>query len=285
MNPFSQPAPGAAIVAAPAPDSLPDEALVEAAVAGNRPALEALLKRHQGYVYNIALRLFLDLDDALDATQEVLIKVVTSLKTFGGKSQFRTWLYRIVVNHFLNAPARKYERLYDRTADISTLAIAAEGPERSVSEAEVEEVRLLCSTAMLLCLSRDQRLLYVIGEIFGADHALGAELFGLTPGNYRVRLHRAKADLLQYVTGKCGLLDPKNPCRCPKKARALVQQGIVDGDRLQFNRPHLQRVAELVQRCKDEVSDDIQLRLGELFRDSPFQVRTELDEVFAHLLA
>lgn len=267
------------------PDALanpPDEALVQAAVVGDRRALDALLKRHQGYVYNIALRLFLDPDDALDATQEVLIKVVTSLKTFGGKSQFRTWLYRIVVNHFLKSPARKYEQRIDRSADLSAVADDAE-PE--VSEAEVEEVRLLCSTAMLLCLTRDQRLLYVIGEIFGADHALGAELFGLTPGNYRVRLHRAKADLLQYVSGKCGLVDPKNPCRCPKKARELVRQGVVDAGRLQFNRSHVQRVTDLVRGHKDEVSDDIQLRLADLFRNSPLQTRTELDELFAQLLA
>ena len=269
---------------APAPD---DETLVAQAVAGNRRALETLLKRHQDYVYNLALRLFLHPDDALDATQEVLIKVVTSLKTFGGKSQFRTWLYRIVVNYFLNSPARRYEQLFDRGANLSALphaAAADEATEHAASEAAVEEVRVLCSMAMLLCLSRDQRLLYVIGEIFGADHTLGAELFGLTPGNYRVRLHRAKADLLNYVSGKCGLINPQNPCRCPKKARALVQQGIVDPSRLLFNQPYTQKVAQLVHARKDPVSDDIQLRLQALFRDSPYQVQQELDEIFAKLL-
>ncbi|MBD2766388.1 RNA polymerase sigma factor [Hymenobacter sp. BT664] len=262
-----------------------DETLVADAVAGSRRALNTLLRRHQDYIYNIALRLFLHPDDALDATQEVLLKVVTHLKTFGGKSQFRTWLYRIVVNHFLNSPARRYERLFDRGAELS--ALADTGPsawEREVSEAEVEEVRVSCSTAMLLCLSRDQRLLYVIGEIFGADHTLGATLFGLTPGNYRVRLHRAKADLLNYVSGKCGLLDPRNPCRCPKKAKALVQQGLVDPARLLFHQHYTQKVAQLVEARKDEVSDEIQLHLQGLFRDSPYQVRTELDDLFNSLL-
>lgn len=260
-----------------------DEMLVAESVAGDRKALDTLLRRHQDYIYNVALRLFLDPDDALDATQEVLIKVVTSLKTFGGKSQFRTWLYRIVVNHFLNAPARRYEQSIDRNVDVTALS-RPDAADRDVTEGEVEEVRMLCSTAMLLCLSRDQRLLYVIGEVFGADHTLGAELFGLTPGNYRVRLHRAKSDLLQYVTGKCGLLNPKNPCRCPKKAKVMLQQGIVDKDRLLFNRHYTQTVEQLVLNRKDEVSDEIQLSLRTLFRNSPFQIRQELDQLFDRLL-
>ena len=260
-----------------------DEALVVESVAGNRKALDTLLKRHQDYVYNIALRLFLNPDDALDATQEVLIKVVTSLKTFGGKSQLRTWLYRIVVNHFLNAPARNYEQLFDQGVDLAALP-QPDGPDRAVTEAEVEEVRILCSTAMLLCLTRDQRLLYVIGEIFGANHALGAELFGLTPGNYRIRLHRAKADLLRYVTGKCGLINAKNPCRCPKKAKTMIQQGIVDKDRLLFNQYYKEKVNQVVLAQKDGVSDEIQLNLSTFFRDSPFQIRQELDQLFDKLL-
>ncbi|MBC7572688.1 MAG: RNA polymerase sigma factor [Spirosoma sp.] len=260
----------------------PDETLVAESVAGNRRSLETLLKRHQDYVYNVALRLFLNPDDALDTTQEVLIKVVTSLKTFGGRSQFRTWLYRIVVNHFLNSPSRQYEQQFERNTDLT--AIAQPEPDRDASETEIEEVRILCSTAMLLCLTRDQRLLYIIGEIFGADHALGAELFGLTPSNYRVRLHRAKADLLSYVSGKCGLVDPKNPCRCPKKARQMVQQGIVDKERLRFNQGYLQTVRQVVQTQKNAVSDDIQLRMSNLFRESPYQIRQELDQVFRNLL-
>lgn len=121
-----------------APAAPPDEELVAQAVAGDRKALDRLLKRHQDYIYNISLRLFLHPDDALDATQEVLIKVVTSLRTFGGKSQFRTWLYRLVVNHFLNSPTRRYEHLFERHADLTALA-GATPAEREATEAEVKK--------------------------------------------------------------------------------------------------------------------------------------------------
>lgn len=95
-----------------------DRLLIEEALAGNKKSLEKLVKKYQDYIYNVALRLFLDPDDALDATQEVLIKVVTHLKTFKGESNFKTWLYRIVFNHFLNTPKRKMELVFANKIDL-----------------------------------------------------------------------------------------------------------------------------------------------------------------------
>lgn len=255
-----------------------DASLIAEALGGNKQALERLIRRHQGYIYNIALRLFLDPDDALDATQEVLIKVITSLGTFRGESQFRTWLYRIVFNHFAQAQKTPTEeRLSDSQRE--GVGFVEMDPEEAISEELVEEVRILCSTAMLMCLDREQRLLYIVGEVFGADHQTGAELFGITPANYRVRLHRARTDLLQYVSGKCGLVNPANPCRCPKKTKLLVQQGIVEKERLRFNIHYTQKIHTRILEHKDAVSDDIQFRLKALFQDSPFQVRDELDQL------
>ena len=83
-------------------DSDPEDvALVARVQAGNRQALETLLARHQPWIYNILVRMLYHPAEAEDATQEVLIKVLTKLSTFEGRSSFRTWLYRIVVNHAL----------------------------------------------------------------------------------------------------------------------------------------------------------------------------------------
>lgn len=152
--------------------------------------------------------MFLNPDDALDATQEVLIKVFTKLNTFQGKSQFRTWLYRIVVNQFLSSPKKKFETAHHIEPSYAE-------PEQEFSEDEVEEVRILCAIAMLMCLTREQRLIYIIGEIFEADHNLGAELFSISPANYRVKLYRAREDLKTYVSRKFGLIDSKNPFQFP----------------------------------------------------------------------
>jgi RNA polymerase sigma factor (sigma-70 family) len=78
-----------------------DRALVMRVRSGHREALEGLVCRHQPWIYNIAVRMLYHPEDAQDATQEILIKVLTRLSSFEGRSSFRTWLYRIAVNHVL----------------------------------------------------------------------------------------------------------------------------------------------------------------------------------------
>ncbi len=258
-----------------------EQLMISEAFSGNKKSLEKLIKAHQDYIYNIALRLFLDPDDALDATQEVLIKVITHLKTFNGKSQFRTWLYRIVFNHFMNSPLRKTEKLFTQLNEQVT---GFSSEEDGVGQAEIEEVRILCSTAMLMCLNREQRLLYIIGEIFGADHNTGAALFETSPANYRVKLHRAKTDLQTFVGGKCGLINPENPCRCPKKTKLMIEQKMVDKENLRFNTAFTQKVAEIVEKKRENVSDKIQLELQDLFRENPFQIKKELDQLISEIV-
>ena len=264
-----------------------DNQLIAKSLEGNKAALTKLIKRHQDYIFNISLRLFLDTDDAMDATQEVLIKVITNLKTYQGKSQFRTWLYRIAFNHFLNAPQRKTEKMLMSPSQqvlSNRKAIATQEVTEKWDETVVEEVRILCSTAMLMCLTREQRLLYVIGDVFGADHKLGAQLFNISPGNYRVKLHRAKADLLSYVSGRCGLVDAKNPCRCPKKTRQFIKQGIVDKHNLKFNVDFTYKISQVVTNEIEEVCDEVQLNLKELFKENPFQIKSEIDDLLNHLI-
>jgi len=86
-----------------------DQSLVLRARSGDRQALEDLVHRHQAWIYNIAVRMLHHPQDAEDATQEILIKVLTRLASFEGRSSFRTWLYRIVVNHVLNMKRGRVE--------------------------------------------------------------------------------------------------------------------------------------------------------------------------------
>src|SRR5271170_3161893 len=79
-----------------------DGILVMPAQSGDREALDQLVRRHQAWVYNIAIRMLHHPQDGEDATQEILLKAVTRLSSFAGRSSFRTWLYRIAINHLLN---------------------------------------------------------------------------------------------------------------------------------------------------------------------------------------
>src|ERR1700760_907773 len=91
-------------------DRSDDLLLVTEVCNGSREAAGQLVRRHQRFIYNIALKLIRDPDDAADLTQEVLVKMITRLSQFQSKSSFRTWLYRIVMNHFLNTQRSKAEK-------------------------------------------------------------------------------------------------------------------------------------------------------------------------------
>src|ERR1700749_1373120 len=84
-----------------------DTELVKLAVGGDKKALQNLVVRHQLFIYNLALKMTKSVQDAEDLTQEVFIKAITALTKFEGKSKFRTWLYRITVNHFINTNKSK----------------------------------------------------------------------------------------------------------------------------------------------------------------------------------
>ena len=149
-------------------NNISDEALIQRALSGNK----SLIKRNQDWIYNVSLSFVGDADEAADLTQEVLIKVITKLETFMGKSSFRTWMYRIVKNHFLNMKRGKHEvdsltfeqfgRGLDQLPDESLAYHSFEVEEKML----VEEAKISCMKGMLLCLDREQRLIYILGELF-----------------------------------------------------------------------------------------------------------------------
>src|SRR5689334_24106936 len=87
-----------------------DSSLIRQAAAGNRPALESLIEGIQDQVYGLALRMLWHPEDARDATQEILLRVVTHLSSFRFESSFLTWVYRLATNALLNFRKSRLER-------------------------------------------------------------------------------------------------------------------------------------------------------------------------------
>jgi RNA polymerase sigma factor (sigma-70 family) len=278
-NPFAE---------TPASDA-EDRDLVRQAQAGNRDALEALIRRHQAWIYNIAVRMLFWPHDAEDSTQEILIKLITKLSTFQGKSSFRTWLYRIVVNHVLNQKRRGWEsrmtfEFYDHylenTADRELPAAAAADADTALM---VEEAKIGCTSAMLLCLDREQRLVYILGEIFGVTDVVGAELLDVSRDNFRQKLSRARRDLHTFMQGKCGLVNAANPCRCSKKTASFIKQGYLDPQHLLFAREHMVRVREVAEKAHGNI-DAMDEAYAELHRGHPFLEAPDLVESIRELV-
>jgi len=216
------------------------EALVERAKGGNRDALEAVVVSIRDRVYALSLRMLGDPADAQDATQEILIKVVTRLDTFRGESRFTTWVHQVATNHLLTARVRRSEQVPMSFEVLSTLiasGLAAAGGDSSpepVTAVLAEEVRMTCTQAMLACLDREARLAFVLGEILELTSDEGAEILSITPDAFRKRLSRARADLLDFMKGRCGVYDAKNPCRCSIQVPYARRTGMLDPDHLRF---------------------------------------------------
>lgn len=257
------------------PDQV-DADLVSLAMEGDKKALQHLIMRHQVFVYNLALKMTKSIEDAEDLTQEVFIKAITSLSKFEGKSQFRTWLYRISVNHFLNTKKRKAElQVVDFETYFNTIDRM---PDHELSQEEqynlsgsIEELRVSCTAGMLLCLSREQRMVYILGEMFDIDHHMGAEIMGITPGNFRIRLMRARQDLYNWMNERCSLVNKANPCRCAKKTRAYLEAGYVGPDNLQFTSGHRKKIYELSREHAVSVTNTVEDLHKQVFQQHPLQ--------------
>lgn len=260
-----------------APGEKRDQELVHLAKGGSQAALEELVVRHQTWIYNLALRMVHHQEDAKDATQEVLIKLLTRLSTFEGRSSLRTWLYRIAINHFLNmkrshAELREitfaqYGKNLDNTPDMEL-----SDPRAVPVDAELltAETRIGCTSGMLLCLDRGQRLIFILGGIFGTSDIVGAELMDLSRDNFRQKLARARRDLQNFMQDKCGLVNTANPCRCAKKTRGFITAGFIDPDNLRFSQKRMTHVRVVAERVSAEITG-LDKAYSEIYRSHPFQ--------------
>lgn len=271
------------------PSEKSDTELISQTLEGSKKALNQLVERHQPYIYNIAWKMVGNPEDAADLSQEALIKIISNLGKFKFKSSFRTWAYRIVVNHFLNEK-KKRPSIYPPTFVEMGLTLDAT-PDVELSEEEKEdkmevirEVRLTCLSGMLLCLTKEQRMIYLIGEIFGADHTVGSEIMEISKANYRMKLSKARKDLYNFMHHKCGLVDKSNPCRCHKKVTVAVESGIVKAKDLLYNKKEYSTFRDEIEPDAHYLVDDSEMKYAELHRDHSFKTNFEKKNFLSKIL-
>jgi RNA polymerase sigma factor (sigma-70 family) len=243
--------------------------LVAHAQAGDRSALEGVVRAIQDDVFDLALRMLGDADDARDASQEVLVRIVTKLSAFRGESKFRTWVYRVAANALLNfrGELRRKEISFEQAGAQLDLAIEhardAPAPVDPAHDALVNEVKLVCAHGMLLCLDRAHRLAYILGEILDLPGEDAAAVLEISSVAFRKRLSRARDEMETFLRAHCGLADPANACRCTKLLSTALAAGVIDPNRLVLKR--------LPTREADRLHIDVQrLRTAvEIFRSLP----------------
>jgi RNA polymerase sigma factor (sigma-70 family) len=199
----------------------PIEELVTEAVEGSRSALEEIVLRIQDRIYYLALRMLSHPEDARDASQEILIKVITNLKGFRFEGPFAAWVFRIAANHlntFRKSRMERFEINWDKACGLVDQAEARgwlSDPPAAPNKVLEIEARLRCTQALLTAMDRPHRLAFILGVVMDVSSLDGAYILEISPAAFRKRISRARSKLKAFLAGNCGLFDASNRCCCP----------------------------------------------------------------------
>ena len=166
--------------------------LIRRAKQGDAAAFEQLMRLHGQFVYNLALRTLNNQQDAEDVTQETFLQLLQALATFRGDSQFRTWLYRIVINLcYQRLPHLKRElNLLD---DGELFKMRDERP--SIPDILLAEELKLQMLAAVQDLPESYRLLITLRHLQGMSYAEIAEVTRMPLGTVKTGIFRARREL------------------------------------------------------------------------------------------
>lgn len=214
-----------------------EQELIQKCLEGDKKSLEIIIKSIHGLIFNLALRFLWNRMDAEDATQEILLKIITNLSKFNGKSKFETWAYRVATNYLINHKQTQVEKVLTSfevyAADLQTFKAPIEYnlPDKDLLE---KELKTSCTLAMLQCLNREQRMAFILGSILKTDSKTGAAITNTTPENFRKRVEQSRKRIAHFLNGNCGVFNPVNPCRCSKRINTALVCGRIDKNNLSF---------------------------------------------------
>lgn len=244
---------------------------IQRAVAGDREAVETILRESQDMVFNLSLRMLGLVQDAEDATQEILLKVMTRLSSFRGESRLSTWIFRIAVNHLKDYRKHMFAQrplsfeyygediASGRAQDVPDMS---GGVDRDLLERELKHS---CSNVMLQCLDGESRCVYILGTMFRLKSQVAAEILDMTPEAYRQKLSRTRKKMGEFLGRYCGL-SGTGICACGGRVNYAIATHRLDPQRLD----HLSMETcnyEAITDCTDamEELDD----LSRIFADMP----------------
>jgi RNA polymerase sigma-70 factor (ECF subfamily) len=169
---------------------------------GDQEALKEIFDKYHKKVYRIAYGVVRQREEALDVVQEVFIKLFRSIKNFKGRSQFYTYLYRMVMNTAIDHKrkvGKQFMPSLDEEGSIQPSDDAEKGPERLLLQKELEErVKLAMDK-----LPPEQKAALIFRDVEGLSYQEMAEAMGCSIGTVMSRLHygrkRMQESLKDYV--------------------------------------------------------------------------------------
>ena len=222
----------------------PDVQLVQKAAHGNRRAFTTLFNRYFQSVYNYALMLCQDPSQAEDLTQEAFIRAHNNLDRFGPPWNFRTWIFRLTHNYFIDL-IRK-ERDIDPLEEGDRVISKDLGPELETQRSETAD-RVHNTLGGLL---PGQREILVLRELHGFSYAEIAQILDISLSNVKVMIHRARGAFQEAYGTKLLLEDPAGECQEVASLLPILHDHEVTIDQERLVKEHL-KTCEACQKRRD----------------------------------
>lgn len=175
-----------------------DAQLIRDALGGDSAAFGQLVTRYQDRLFNTLVHVTGCAEEAEDVAQETFVKAYLKLDSFGGRSAFYTWLYRIAFNLSVSRQRRRRREVsIDRIREMSGNDLPDGGEVPAVKLERAERVAQVQSA--LGTLSEEHRTILVLREMDGCCYETIADILEMPVGTVRSRLHRARLQLRQRL--------------------------------------------------------------------------------------
>ena len=204
------------------------QALVGKATAGDKKALEMLVAGVQDLVFNLSLRMLGTFADAEDATQDILLKMITHLSSFRGDSSFTTWVFSIAANHLKNYKKHMFAHYplsfeyYGDDIENGKIQDVPDLTQNVEKDILAEELKMSCTNVMLQCLDVESRCIFILGTMFKIDSRIAGDILEMTPEAYRQRLSRIRKKMADFLGQYCGEYG-RGRCKCMDRVNYAIQ--------------------------------------------------------------
>ena len=217
------------------------QALIGKATAGDKKALEALVAGVEDMVFNLSLRMLGTFPDAEDATQDILLKMITHLSSFRGESAFTTWVFSIAINHLKNYKKHMFAQhplsfeYYGEDIENGNIRDVPDLTQNVEKEILAEELKMSCTNVMLQCLDTESRCIFILGTMFQVDSRIAGDILEMTPEAYRQRLSRIRKKMAEFLGQYCGEYGGGR-CKCKDRVNYAIQNHRINPLKLDYTK-------------------------------------------------
>ena len=259
------------------------QTMAKKATAGDREALEVLVAGVQDMVFNLSLRMLGTFADAEDATQDILLKMITHLSTFRGESAFTTWVFRIAVNHLKNYKKHMFAHAglsfacYGEDIENGKIQDVPDLTQNVEKDILAEELKMSCTNVMLQCLDVESRCIFILGTMFKVDSRIAGDILEMTPEAYRQRLSRIRKKMADFLGEYCGEYGGGR-CKCKDRVNYAIQNHRLNPSQLDYV-----TAAEIPVQTMTDVKNAME-RIDDLSQEFAFCKTYRSPERMKHLI-